>query len=173
MASTGSDMARTLARPAPLEQREPVPQTLREPQVAPPEGQGAASSDPAWQGRYTAPSYEPPSRLGPYGTALFDPRTGAPLIQPHTSSSSYHPVPRIYDESSSTGPPSQEKTQIYRPQANKISSTPSMPGGQVLTPVAPVRRRASVYVIGVIAFVLVSLVGFAVVALAMRYWAQK
>lgn len=152
LASTGSDMAATLARPPAPDKREIVPQTLREPPVS------------------AAQSYEPsqaPNRVGPYGTAMFDSRTGAPLTTNAYPSSSSYPqvqVPRVYDEPSSAGPPSQEKTQIYRPQGNRSAL---MSAGQPGGPGMQERRRISVYIAYTVGFIFVAILGFGLVALLM------
>jgi serine/threonine-protein kinase len=163
LASTASDMAATVARPPNLD-RELVPQTVREPQGS------AADAQRSYAGGGYEQIAQPGRRLGPQGTARFDQGMPASIpaqtAAPYTSSGGYQQLPRIYDESS-TGPPSQEKTQVYRPQHGGAPTTSPEPG-PALTPAEPTRPRPPVllYVIAVVAF---ALVGFVVVAFLLRY----
>lgn len=163
LSSTASDMAATLQRPPPLE-REAVLQTVREPLVA--------DAQPRYRGGYE-PIAQPGLGLGPHrphGTERFDhPLPGVhATAQTHVPylSSSAHQLPRVYDESS-TGPPSQEKTQIYRPLGGAANSAPPLePMGPMLMPVAP-ERGAPRWLVYSIAVVICALLGFVIVALVL------
>jgi serine/threonine-protein kinase len=126
------------------------------------------------------------------GTQLIPTRPPAAGAPPPGMAQLQAELPRMYEESTSTGPPSQEKTRVYKPQpgaspnaGGQVAQTPppgnaapASPGPTQVPQSAletarslrrpPIRRRRSVLplVFGALAF---ALVGFGVVAMILQY----
>jgi hypothetical protein len=112
------------------------------------------------------------------GQAMYAPAGPQPRI-------AQGPMPNVYDDVSSTSPPSQDKTTVYRPQTPPGQQAPQPRQGPANEPqqaraAAPLaapapgpamvpaagRRSAVPYVIGGFAF---AVVGFAIVAMVLQY----
>jgi eukaryotic-like serine/threonine-protein kinase len=173
MLDTPPDMSDTVVRSGGA--HEPLPQTVREPQSTRSELLQQPQKPPT---AYVPGPYlsTPWRRTGPYGTALLEQSGGGTVqpVQPFASPpASSHRLPIIYDDTSSGGSPSQEQTHVYQPSRASFGSMshvePPADEAVTLQPNRPVsasqRARALGYVVAAVAC---AVVGFIVVAIALR-----
>jgi eukaryotic-like serine/threonine-protein kinase len=175
-ANTPPDLSETVMRsPA---GRDALAQTLPDPSAQRSDGHGLQYASKAY------PASQPSRRTGPYGTAVLEQQPSSGRMQPvppfASGPASSHKLPVIYeDTTSSGGPASQERTHVYHPSRPSMGSLGPMdsptvaPVLQQSLPMAksasPGARRLHYYVMAAIAC---ALLGFLVVAIAIRMFTQ-